>query len=254
VRRALVALALVLGTSSLAAPARAWEGASAPTNPWEFTSIRAYYGYSMGLRAGTRALDGALVGVPYSEQAGWLEFELERYDGRRPGAQDFPDFLGVALGLRIVARAGLLGAFDYPEPEGIETSDRPVGWLGPVRASFGGGTLAQLVRTEDFVLAAHFSTDVILGRATWITDPTLAFYPGLRLVWQPDPVRLQLAYDFLPFWLGDDRIEHRASSAIAFHAGPVGIGLRFQFSIGQERRAEGGYDDMLFAGALELVL
>lgn len=252
-RRVLTALAMM--TAVATSPARAWDGSSTPVEPWTFHTFRLTYGYTFGQREGIRTMDGARVSVPYAEHAAGFEYELEHYDARRPGHQDFPDFLGVALGARMVARIGgvALSQWDAP-PAGVTAAAGPTGWAAPVRFSFGAGTLAQLVRATEFVLALHFSIEFLGSRSTWSEDVALAFYPGLRMVWQPSPVRLQLGYDILPIWVGPSRLEHRASVAVAFQAGSVGLGVRFFVTYGEERRAQRGLPDLTLGGALELVL
>lgn len=242
-------LACVLAT---AGPARAWDQSSAPTANWTFFSIRGTYAYTEGVREGH--VGTSLVGVPYSDQAVGAELEIEHYDSRHPGGQDWPDYLGLALGLRFVARIGGVLSADYAHPAGVSAVSAPQGWAAPVRMSIGFGTLAQIIRANDFVLAAHFSLELLASRATWSPDVAFVLFPGLRMVWQPTPVRFQLAYDCLPFWIGQGRLEHRASAAIAFQLGSVGLGVRFTYTIGQDQRVQGGLDDMTYGGALELVL
>lgn len=238
---------------ALATPAKAWEESSTPEQTWTLTTFRLAYGYTEGRREG-RTGDGAIVGVPYRQQAVDLELEIEDYDARRGREQRYPDFLGVALGMRYAVRAGGVVLHEYDPAPGIAAATEPQGWAGPARIALGAGTMAQIVRDWDFVLATHVSFELMLSRGTWSEDVAFLVLPGLRMVWQPGPLRLQLGYDFAGLWIGQDRLEHRASAAFAFQLGTIGLGVRFDFLIGQDRRPQGGLDDVTYRGALEVVL
>lgn len=245
-----VALLAVLAS---AAPARAWDLPSSPEQTWTFTTFRLAYGYTEGAREG-RTLGGALVGLPYRQHFVDFEFEVEDYDARRGREQRYPDFLGVALGMRFALRGGGVVLSEYDLPPDVQSTTEPAGWAGPARIMASAGTMAQIVRDTEFVLATHVSFELQLSRATWSQDVAFLIVPGLRMVWQPGPVRLQLGYDFAGLWIGQDRLEHRASAAFAFQLGSIGLGVRFDFWIGQDRRAEGGLDDLTYRGGLEVVL
>jgi hypothetical protein len=249
-----VALLLIfLGSLAMSARAHAWDFSSRPDQTWTFTTFRLAYGYTEGTREG-RTEGGNLVGVPYRQQNLDFDFEIEDYDARRGPEQRFPNFIGIALGMRYSLRAGGVVQSEYDQVEGVEAVDGPTGWAGPVRMALGAGTLAQIIRENDFVLATHFSFEFLLNRATWSEDVAFLLVPGLRMVWQPGPIRLQLGYDFAGLWIGQDRVEHRATAAFAFQLGSIGLGVRFDFLFGQERRQGSTFEDMTYRGGLELVL
>ncbi len=251
--RGIALLSILLGSLALSSPARAWEHSSNSQQTWTFTTFRLAYGFTTGDREG-RTESNELVGVPYRQHTADFEFEVEDYDARRGPEQRFPNFIGIALGMRYSLRAGGVVLSEYDRAEGVEAATGPTGWAGPVRMALGAGTMAQIIRENDFVLATHFSFELLLNRATWSEDVAFLLLPGLRMVWQPGPIRLQLGYDFAGLWIGQDRVEHRATAAIAFQLGSVGLGVRFDFLFGQDRRQERTFEDMTYRGGLELVL
>lgn len=251
--RGFTLLSVLVGSLALSSPARAWELSSRPNQTWTFTTFRLAYGLTEGTREGRTEM-GALVGAPYRQHTADFEIEIEDYDARRGPEQRFPNFIGVALGMRYSLRGGGVVLSEYDQVEGVEAATGPTGWAGPVRMALGAGTMAQIIRENDFVLATHFSFELLLNRATWSEDVALLLLPGLRMVWQPGPIRLQLGYDFAGLWIGQDRVEHRATAAIAFQLGSIGLGVRFDFLFGQDRRQGSTFEDMTYRGGLELVL
>lgn len=250
----ILAVAVAMGSLAIPGTAAAWDRASRPEEGWTFPTFRLTYGYTFGTREGTRIIDRMPVSVDYVDHVVGGEVEIEDYDARRPGQQRYPAFLGVALGIRFVGRFAGVASWDWEQPTGVLAATGPSGWAAPFRFSLAAGTLAQLVRETEFVLAIHASIEFQGSRSTWTQDVGFAIYPGLRMVWQPDPVRVQLGYDFVPIYIGQARLEHRPTAAVAFQLGAVGLGVRFTAIVGTELRGQRTYDDVTLGGALELTL
>ena len=247
--RSVMPITMVLALVMLAAPARAWDETPEHQHGWDLWTIRAAGTHLWGSWPATRGAES--VWVPYSQTSLDLELEVEAFDGNGPG---YASILGGAFGLRGWARIG--GILDRPieQPAGIDVNIREYQmWMN---VSLGGGPMMRIYRERGLILAAHVSVDAHIFRPAALSDGALVFYGGLRFVWQPDEVRVQVGYDFAPFWFGLDRLEHRVSAAAGFRlpGSSVGLGARATFIAGQDRLPDGGLDDFGLTLAAELLL
>jgi hypothetical protein len=181
------------------------------------------------------------AGVPYKERV---------YDA---GATfEFWPNESTTLGTRYGMLASL--HFGYLGGGSVDGMVADAGFL-PVSMGTGWGTVLQLVRREGLLLAAHSSLDLSMNadRIGHTGDSWLVVYAGLRGYYETGPLRTRVQYDFMPFWTGESRLEHRITGLISSrprdgHA----FGVRLGVEIGQKRLAAGGLNDMAFTVGLEV--
>jgi hypothetical protein len=248
-RRLMQTLGAVIVVLALAPSARAWDETPPPETGWELWSLRAGTGFVFGAWPALRGDEP--VWVPYQETNLFFEAEVEAYDLGGPG---HVSLLGGMFGMRGWMRIG--GVVDRPieRPAGIAVNVPELQWWFDM--GFGGGPILRIFRDTGFILAVHVSVDAHVLRPAVLSMGAFIAYGGVRMVWQPGDVRIQLGYDFAPFWVGESRLEHRASGAVGFKlpGTSVGLGVRATFVAGQSRTPDGGLDDFGLRLAAEVLL
>ncbi len=245
---AIAGLALVVHAS----PARASlhdDGTPDVDERWDLHSINVSYRSLSGHQPGVDS-NGSRAALPFSRHSVDLGYDSEFYFPLNPGHRDSTAF-GSAIGMFLNAHIG------WALPDAVQTNGgfTPERALrnGSVTLLFATGTALQIVRVRGFLLAAHIGFGAE-GQARFWSGIAGNAFGGLRAAMAFGMFRARAEYSILPFWLGAQRIEHRATINITLLPGRVGVGAVGFFQYGQERRPEGGYTEMVVGGGIELAL
>lgn len=194
------------------------------------------YGHTSGW-APPLASGGDPVSYPFTQETIDLRVGLTWSAANRTG-----------LGLPVDLYVGLLGGWVLDEQYEMRDDELDVGTI-PLRLMMQAGTSFPIVRTPRLQVEAHFMVDWWTMRPTWATDfMVAAFYGGGRARYHAGTTWVEARYDLRPFWLGTDRIEHALGDSIGLGA----FGVRAELTLGQERRLEGGYEDVTFLLGVEV--
>lgn len=216
-----------------------------PTTPFHAITVYGTGEQITGNLEGTRANpvthDPEPAGVPYKERI---------YDAGVT-AEIWPDestTLGTKYGMIATLHFGYLAGGT------VDGMTADAGFM-PVNMGAGWGTVLQLVRRTGFLLAVHSSLDLSYNaeRIGHTGDSWLIAYAGLRSYLETGPLRTRVQYDFMPFWSGESRLEHRVTALISSrpHDGRA-FGVRIGVEVGQKRLAAGGLNDTAFTVGVEV--
>lgn len=186
----------------------------------------------------------APAGVPYTERLVDVGGELEMY---------LPEstMLGTSLGVLFGARVGYVASSEIDPAAGMPT---PEAFL-PLSMGLTAGTGLILLRRPGLLVALHSSLRLSFEpeRLGDTGEAPIVVYAGVRAHHGTGAVRTRVGYDFMPFWGGETRLEHRFTGLISTSpAHGWGVGLRAMLGFGQNRTREGGLNDTAFTLGLEV--
>ncbi len=196
----------------------------------------------LGMRADPISGMQAPAGVPYTERGYDLGSRFEFFPGET-------SVLGASLGMTAAVNLG------YVAPQSIDGMATPDSFL-PIRMGMTTGTALAVVRRPGLMLALH--TGIKLGiepeRLGDTAEAALVVSAGGRAYFDAGRLRTHLGYDFVPFWGGESRLEHRVSGLFSTKPKEDGwaYGVRAAVALGQKRLEEGGLNDVSFTLGLEL--
>ncbi|MBA3465007.1 MAG: hypothetical protein H0T46_34045 [Deltaproteobacteria bacterium] len=237
-----LSLAIVVATGCAGAHNDLRDPASKFSSVGANATVQHISGDLLGMRPDPITGMDSPAGVPYTQRVYDLGIEAEFWP-------EEPTMLGTAV--------GLLGGFHFGYLGGGEIDGMPAssGFLpGLVGTSF--GTALQLLRRPGLLLALHSSLRLELGLAERFGDTAEAFlivYGGVKAHYDLGPARTRLQYDFIPFWAGESRLEHRLTGLVSTRpSGGWGYGVRAALAVGQKRLKEGGLNDVAVTIGLEV--
>jgi hypothetical protein len=216
-----------------------------PTKPFHAVTLygtgEQITGHLEGTRANPVSGQPEPAGVPYKERiydaGGTFEFWPNE-----------PTTLGTNVGMLASLHVGYLGGGS------VDGMTADAGFL-PLSMGVGWGTVLQLVRREGLLLAVHSSLnlDYNAERIGHTGDSWLVVYGGLRGYYETGPLRTRVQYDFMPFWTGESRLEHRITGLVSKRPNDGrAIGVRLGVEVGQKRLAAGGLNDVAFTIGVEV--
>lgn len=195
---------------------------------------------------GTRAdpISGmpAPAGVPYTERVYDLGTKLEFFP-------EETSVLGTGLGMTVAANFGYVTR--------VSVQDMPVpGDFLPIRMGMTAGTGLAVLRRPGLMLGLH--TSIKLGiepeRLGDTAEAALVVSAGGRAYIDAGRLRTHLAYDFIPFWGGESRLEHRLSGLFSTRPDDGwAYGVRAAVAVGQKRLDAGGLNDVSVTLGLEVM-
>ena len=229
-------------TNDLADPARAYRSIAG------YGTLQNVHGDLLGTRPDPVSGQPAPAGVPYTEQLIELGGELEFIP------DDEKSMLGTNLGMFFADRIGWLRSAEIEPASGMTTQDQSV----PLSMSLTAGSLIPVLRRPGVLLALHSAIDfqpIMPDRLGGTGESMVVVYGGARGMFDAGPLRVRLVYDFMPFWSGENRLEHRLTGLLAKRPrGGTSYGLRAAFEVGQKRDAAGGLNDAALTLGLEVGL
>jgi hypothetical protein len=240
--RALVGAWVVVGgcagsANDLQDPSKAYHSISA------YGSMQQVSGNLAGERADPITGMPSPAAVPYTERMIDVGTEFVMYPNDEHTA------LGTSIGMIFGAHIGYATSGEKETASGTMAVDRFL----PLSMGITAGTGLTLVRRSGLLVALHSSMKLGSESRLGDTESPFVVYAGVRGDYEHGRVRTHLGYDFLPFWAGLSRLEHRLTGLVSTRPGEeTGYGLRAAFAIGQTRLTEGGLNDMSFTIGLEV--
>jgi hypothetical protein len=239
---ALLAVSIASGAcagskNELADPASSFHAISA------YGSAQHVSGHLAGTRADPITGMQAPAGVPYTERVYDLGGQFDLFPAEEKSV------LGAGLGLLIGANFGYVSRIsiggDMPVPEEYL----------PIRMGVSAGTGIALVRRPGLMLALH--TMIKMGlepeRLGDTAEAPVVLSAGGRAYVDTGPLRTRVTYDFIPFWGGESRLEHRLTGLFSTRPDDgFAYGVRAALAVGQKRLDEGGLNDVSLTIGLEV--
>lgn len=245
--RTLIQLAAVLAASIVSgACAGSKNDLSDPARSFHALSVYGTAQHVSGDLAGTRSdpITGmqAPAGVPYTERAYDFGTQFDFFP------KEEKTVMGAGLGLLIGMN------FGYVTPVSIDDMPVPGNFL-PIRMGISTGTGIALLRRPGMLLALH--TTLKLGiepeRLGDTAEAPIVLSVGGRAYMDLGPLRTRFGYDFVPFWGGESRLEHRVTGLFSTRSvDGWAYGVRAALAAGQNRLEAGGLNDVSFTIGLEL--
>ena len=187
----------------------------------------------------------APAGVPYTERKFDVGAEYE-------GIPNSGSVLGNGMGMLLGVHFGYVSAREIDPASGMATPEEFL----PIGIENSTGTALPIVRRSGLLVALH--TGLKLGLEPERLGDTaesllVVVHAGARAYLDRGPARVRVIYDFLPFWSGESRLEHRVSGLLSTRPRDGwGYGVRAAFSYGQNRTREGGLNDQTLTIGLEV--
>jgi hypothetical protein len=204
-------------------------------------SMQQIHGDLQGMRPDPITGMPAPAGVPYTERVFDFGLAAEMWPSE-------PTMLGTDVGMMFGVHMGYVSA---GEVDGMAVQ----GAFLPLTMGLSMGTGLAVLRRPGLLIALHSSLKLEMGpdRLGKTGESWLAIYGGVRGYYDTGRLRTRVQYDFLPFWAGESRLEHRLTGLVSTHReGDFGYGIRAGLEIGQKRLPEGGLDDVSFTLGVEV--
>lgn len=206
-----------------------------------YATLQHVSGHLEGMRADPITGEPAPAGVPYTERVIEVGAEGEFWPGE-------PTMLGTDVGMLAGIHLG------YVTPGDIDGMSQPTPFL-PLGMGLTLGTSLGVLRRPGLLVAVHSSMrlDYAPERLGDTAESPLVIYAGVRGYFEMTRVRTRLQYDFMPFWIGESRLEHRLTALVSSHSTTSwAYGIRAGVSIGQKRLDEGGLNDVAVTLGVEV--
>jgi hypothetical protein len=205
-----------------------------------YATLQHVSGDMEGMRADPITGEPSPAGVPYTERVIELGADGEFWPGE-------PTMLGTAVGMLFGIHLG------YVTPIDIDGMSQPTPFL-PLTMGFTIGTGLSVIRRPGLLVAVHSSLqlDYTAERLGDTAEAPLVIYAGVRGYYEMTHVRTRLEYDFMPFWVGESRLEHRVSALVSTRSTGWTFGVRAGLSVGQKRLDAGGLNDVAATIGVEM--
>lgn len=241
--RALVGASLVLGgcagsVNDLKDPSKPFHSISGSV------SMLRVSGNMKGMRADPITGADSPAGVSYTEHLVDVGTEFVMYP------DDEKTMLGTNIGMIFGGHIGYSTSGEQETPSGPPMN---LEQFLPVSMGITAGTALPVVRRSGLLVAVHTSMKLGMESRVGETESPLVVFAGVRGDFELGGLRTRLGYDFMPFWAGINRLEHRMSGVVFTRPGEgTGFGVRASLALGQRRLVEGGLNDMTFTIGLEV--
>jgi hypothetical protein len=206
-----------------------------------YATLQHVSGDMLGMRADPITGQPSPAGVPYTERVIELGADTEFWPGE-------PTMLGTDVGMLTGLHLG------YVKVGEIDGMSQPSPFL-PITMGLTIGTALSVLRRPGLLVAVHSSLDLGLApeRLGDTAESPLVIYAGARAYYETPKLRTRLQYDFMPFWVGESRLEHRLTGLVSTHSTTGwAYGIRVGLEVGQKRLREGGLDDLALTIGVEV--